>query len=57
MLDETAPSTRLLVASVCEVMNSRHPDFAEVLERWSEDLDSELTLRTLAISFLDGKVS
>lgn len=57
MLDESAPSTRLLVASVCEVVNSRHADFAEVLGRWSEDLDSELTLRTLTMSFLDGKVS
>lgn len=56
MLDESAPSTRLLVASVCEVVTSRHPDFVEVLERWSEDLDSELTLRALTMSFLDGKV-
>ena len=56
ILDESDPASKLVVASVCEVLTSRHPDFVEVLERWSEDLDSELTLRALAVSFLNGKV-
>jgi predicted transcriptional regulator len=51
--NENTTESRIVEAAICEVIIDRKPEFTDILDAWSEDYTSQVTMRELAINFLN----